>query len=502
MPATMSSENKSKPKVLIVGAGLGGLLLGALLEKAGVPYSIFERASVVKPLGSALSVGPLVLPILQQLGIYEEFLSISKYMTHINMYNESLKPYKPSDYSLVEEFTGYGYYIVTRPQLYNLILRLVPPEKLHFGKRVNVISDQGNKVIIETSDNAIHEGDILVGADGAHSSVRQHLYGTLKAKGELSKSDQEDLPFSCTCLVGQTTHLDPKEFPVMNEPVCQFQIVLGKDKPYTWIVFSTAQNTLAWMVIRHLSRQTNRTDMGSRLKSNESVEWGCHAALAMCDETRSFPIPIGDGKLTLGTLYDRTPKELISKVMLEEKVFKTWHSGRVVLLGDACHKLHPSSGQGAVTAMHDAIALANLMYAIPSNSSKDITQALKEYQAERYPAAIQSFKSSQQGSRVLEKGPTGAVALYVSTHAPLWLWKSVLEKMLRHRPLIGFLDPIERKGTVAPVISPSTEKARALFEKRRKSQQKREKQERQQKEVKGKLYEEQQQQEATQVVVT
>lgn len=74
--------------------------------------------------------------------------------------------------------------------------------------------------------------------------------------------------------------------------------------------------------------------------------------------------------------------------------------------------------------------------------------------------------------------------------------------MLRHRPLIGFLDPIERKGTVAPVISPSTEKARALFEKRRKSQQKREKQERQQKEVKGKLYEEQQQQEATQVVVT
>lgn len=129
--------------------------------------------------------------------------------------------------------TGYGYYIVTRPLLYDLILRQVPPEKLHFGKRVNIISDQGDKVIIETSDNATHEGDILVGADGAHSSVRQHLYATLKAKGELPKSDQEDLPFSCTCLVGQTKSLDPEEFPVMKEPVCQFQIVLGKDKPYT-----------------------------------------------------------------------------------------------------------------------------------------------------------------------------------------------------------------------------------------------------------------------------
>lgn len=49
--ATKPNENKSKPMVLIVGAGLGGLLLGALLEKAGVPFKIFERASVVKPLG-------------------------------------------------------------------------------------------------------------------------------------------------------------------------------------------------------------------------------------------------------------------------------------------------------------------------------------------------------------------------------------------------------------------------------------------------------------------
>ncbi|KAG0285917.1 hypothetical protein BGZ96_009921 [Linnemannia gamsii] len=480
----MANENNSKRTVLIVGAGLGGLLLGALLEKAGVPYKIFERASVVKPLGSALSVGPLIVPILQQLGVYEEFLSISKCMTHIAMHNESLKPYKPTDYSLVEEYTGYGYYIVTRPLLYDLILRQVPPEKLHFGKRVNIIADQGEMVVIETSDNMTHEGDILVGADGAHSTVRQHLYKTLKDKGSLPKSDQEDLPFSCTCLVGQTTPLDPEEFPIMKESVCQFQVVLGKGKPYTWIIFSTAQNTLAWMVMRHLSRQTNRAEMVSRLKSSESVEWGCHAAMAMCDETRTFPIPIGDGKLNLGTLFDRTPKDQISKVMLEEKVFKTWCSGRIVLLGDACHKLHPSSGQGAATAMHDAVALANLMYAIPSTSSKDISQILGEYYAERYPAAIEAFKNSQQGARVLGKGPSGIVALYVSTHAPLWLWKSVLEKMLRHRPLVGFLDPIERKGSLAPLVSPSTMKARALFERRWKiQQQQKEKEKQEEKEV-------------------
>jgi len=40
-----------KPKVIIVGAGLGGVVLGALLEKSNIPYVIVERAEVVKPMG-------------------------------------------------------------------------------------------------------------------------------------------------------------------------------------------------------------------------------------------------------------------------------------------------------------------------------------------------------------------------------------------------------------------------------------------------------------------
>ncbi|KAF8962165.1 hypothetical protein BGZ46_001216, partial [Entomortierella lignicola] len=55
----MSSTTR-KPKVLIVGAGIGGLTLGAILEKASIPYEIFEKASELKPLGSAISVGPSV----------------------------------------------------------------------------------------------------------------------------------------------------------------------------------------------------------------------------------------------------------------------------------------------------------------------------------------------------------------------------------------------------------------------------------------------------------
>lgn len=65
-------------------------------------------------------------------------------------------------------------------------------------------------------------------------------------------------------------------------------------------------------------------------------EWGPQGVEAMCEEVRDFTVPGGkDGQvLTMGDLIDRTPKDLISKVMLEEKVFDTWFSGRTVLLGD------------------------------------------------------------------------------------------------------------------------------------------------------------------------
>ncbi|KAG0029782.1 hypothetical protein BGZ82_007725 [Podila clonocystis] len=76
----------------------------------------------------------------------------------------------------------------------------------------------------------------------------------------------------------------------------------------------------------------------------------------MAKEVRSFKFPgTKDGKLlTLGEYVDRTPKDLLAKVMLEETVFDTWYGGRVVLLGDACHKMNPCGGIGALNAMHDA----------------------------------------------------------------------------------------------------------------------------------------------------
>ncbi|KAK3830313.1 MAG: hypothetical protein J3R72DRAFT_456226 [Linnemannia gamsii] len=459
----MTSQQDEKPTVLIVGAGLGGLMLGALLEKSSVPYIIFERATAVKPLGSAISVGPTLLPIFQQIGIYDDILAIGKYMSFTESYKESLEPYRPTDYRPIDEFTGYGQYIVARPKYYELMLKQIPPHKILFGHRVLNVTEQNNKAVVHLSNNETYEGDIVVGADGAYSAIRQRMYEMLKAKGELPESDHEELPFSCTCLVGQTVVLDPEEFPVINDPHCSFRIVRG-EKPFTWITFSTAQNTLCFMVIHHLSKKTSKAAQEQRFRNNENSEWGAYPAQTMCEETRDFPIELSDGKTrTLGDLYDLTPKELISKVMLEEKVFETWHHGRAVLLGDACHKLNPSGGHGAVTAMHDAIALANLIYAMPSKTQEDITKIFEEYHKERIPAVMESYNNSQLFSKLMDRGIVGFLLLYFITHMPFWLWRILLAKTVRYRPQVGFLPQIPLQGTVVPFVSPSEQKARSIF---------------------------------------
>ncbi|KAF9547150.1 hypothetical protein EC957_008830 [Mortierella hygrophila] len=434
-----------KPEVLIVGAGIGGLLLGALLERANVPFTIFERTSSVKPLGSALMIGSNLLPLFEQLGIDEEFISIGKPTMDCSIARQkgdgavhqttvSFQPHLG--------FTGYKSYIVSRPMFYDLLLKQIPPHKIHFSKRVLSIVENDEKVTIQTADNGLYEGDIVVGADGAYSAVRQRMYEGLKQEGKLPKSDQEELPFHCTCLVGQTTVVDLEDFPEVKNDMSPFFNTMGEDSPYT--VSSKAAEE-------------------QRFRESDNSEWGPLAAQAMCDETRHFPLPIGNKKRTMGDIYDWTPKTQISKVMLEEKVFQTWYSGRKVLLGDACHKLDPSGAHGAVTSMHDAIALANLIYALPANTNKAIEKSFAEYQKERIPHVMESFKNSQDLALFMDRGFAGALAMFVMQKMPQWLWALALKKMIVNRPTAGFLKPIAPKGTVPAARSPSTEKARAVY---------------------------------------
>ncbi|KAF8979484.1 hypothetical protein BGZ52_004854 [Haplosporangium bisporale] len=429
--------NLEKPKVLIIGAGIGGLMLGNFLEKGGIPYAIYERAKEVKPLGSVMALGSTFGPLFQQIGILDDFKAIGKPNTGLQFLDEDLNPLFLMDFSSRPRNCGAEHYLVARPDLYDLLLRQIPKEKIHMNKKVLNFMQNDDGVMIRCHDNQTHHGDILVGADGAYSAVRQHLYKELKSKNLLPASDDVPLPFSCVCLVGQTEVLDPEEFPELNLPYSKFNTILGRNQ-FSWVRATTKQNTVCWIVTQFLTKESSKQNDAFR-----NSEWGPEAAEAMCNEVRHFKMPGGkDGKvMTVGDYIDRTPKHLISKVTLEEKVFQTWYGGRTVLIGDACHKLNPAGGAGAVTTIQDAATLANWICTLQSKKASEIEDSFKEYHAERYPLVKAAYESSK-------------------------IFNHVGGKMASARPQLSFLPLVKDTGLAKPMPQASLDKTLEIIRKR------------------------------------
>lgn len=196
------------------------------------------------------------------------------------------------------------------------------------------MSQDDQSVRIECADKSTYQGEILVGADGAYSAVRQALYESLKTENKLPASDQVPLPFTTTCMVGQTVPLDPTEFPELLQPLSNFHHIKGDNKPYSWMTGNTADNRICWVVVEYLERESSKASSSYR-----NSEWGKEATELWCKQIYDYPITVGPegSQMTMGKMLDKTPKDLISKVMLEEKVFDTWYHGRTVLLGDGMY---------------------------------------------------------------------------------------------------------------------------------------------------------------------
>ncbi|KAF9425487.1 hypothetical protein BGZ76_003213, partial [Entomortierella beljakovae] len=169
-------KDNEKLEILVIGAGIGGLMIALMLEQIGIHYHIFERASEVKPLGAAILFSSHKLAIMDQLGLYDDLLQISKPISGADFYRGDGKPIGQLwGESGVESF-GYEDLVFSRPDFYDILRRRVPNEKISFKKKVLKTEEKEGKAIIHCSDNTSYIGDILIGADGAYSGVRQSLY--------------------------------------------------------------------------------------------------------------------------------------------------------------------------------------------------------------------------------------------------------------------------------------------------------------------------------------
>ncbi|CAO3572751.1 unnamed protein product [Mortierella alpina] len=442
-------------KVLIAGGGIAGLTLAVLLERAGIDYEVYERATSVRPLGTALSIGPSVMPMFAQLGLLDQFRALSNENNYALNYNEDLQLTGTVNYTELLERNGWPNSVIARPQLYDLLYSQIPPEKVHMNKKfasaLQQQQDGTGGVTIQFVDGTTAHGDILVGADGGYSGVRKDLYEQLAKQGELPLSDLEELSCSSICLVGQTGPLSPEKFPHVAEKYCRFENISGKDKPYTWLTFTLPRNRICWMVIEHLYLETNRAAIIS------NAEWGPGATDAMLDKVRDFPLPSGaEGtQLTMADLIDETPRDGISQAALEGKFFETWYAKQTVLIGDACHKMYPSASQGANTAIQDAIVLSNYLHSMPDKTPASITKAFEGYHQERVGSARQAYDTSERFRQLFRKRLINTLIRAAVKYIPQFIWNRAFDRLYSNRPQVAFLPLIPDHGLIKAFPQPS-----------------------------------------------
>ncbi|KAF9169833.1 hypothetical protein BGX20_009772 [Mortierella sp. AD010] len=428
------------PVVMIVGGGIGGIMLGMLFERLNLQYHIFERATELRSLGSVMTVGPNILPVFEQLGLLEEVMKLSLPCPGLSIYNHKLDKLG-NIMALSAKETGYDSVLFARPRLYELMKKQIPPNKISLGKKVLTVKEKDDKVLISCSDGSIYEGDLLIGADGAHSAVRQNIFKTMDELDILPKDDLESFHIGYINMVGVAT-VDSEKYPQTNDGIAHFVTVLGKDNT-NWNVAKVPDNQICWA----LGVQLSPTE--AKVQHFRNSEWGPEANETMLEEFGSKPCPWGG---VMKDIFDATPKNLISKVFLEEKIFKTWHHSRAVLIGDG--SMLPSAGQGAINAMQDAVILVNCLHDIGNEYTvENLTVAFQEYYRQRYQRSADLVKGSNTMGKIMS-GQTWSERIIRHTlfnFIPNSVQAKISAKVASYRPQITWLPLIENRGTT-PVL--------------------------------------------------
>ncbi|GJJ71388.1 hypothetical protein EMPS_03738 [Entomortierella parvispora] len=176
----------------------------------------------------------------------------------------------------------------------------------------------------------------------------------------------------------------------------------------------------------------------------------------MIDEFRDKPCPYGG---TLSAIIDATPEDLISKVHLEHKFFRTWFHKRSVLIGD-----------GAINALQDATILANCLYDLKDNSQQSITAAFQSYE-QRHSRAKEQYENSLLFSKILSgKTLTERLVRHLFlNYLPKWFLQDKMRRSFEYRPQATFLPMVPFKGT-GPVFPQPPSKRYQLEQEAKKQQ--------------------------------
>jgi 6-hydroxynicotinate 3-monooxygenase len=355
--------SRKQPKIAVIGAGLGGAAAAALLQRSGFDVEVYEQAPAFTRLGAGIHMGPNILKIFEKIGIAKHLEGMSSTPSH--WYS---RDGFTGEYLSKIPLTGYGstYCTVHRGDLHALQISAVDAQSLHFGKRLQALDDNGSDVRLTFEDGTSVTADIVIGADGINSRVREVLLGAEKP--------------NYSGWVGHRALISGEKLQKYGLDFEDCVKWWGPDR-HMMVYYTKADRSEYYYVtgVPHPAWEFDGAFTASSREEMAETFAGYHPVVQALIESTDT--------VTKWPLFNRNPLPL-------------WSKGRLVLLGDACHPMKPHMAQGAAMAIEDAAVLTRCL---AETGLGDYRTAFSLYEASRRDRATRVQTVSNANTWLLEQ---------------------------------------------------------------------------------------------------
>jgi len=348
------------PRIAIVGGGVGGLAAALALERRGADIVVCEQSPALNEIGAGLNLSPNALMALRALGVEDAVIALgceSDFLT-IRSWRSGRVISRMRRGSFRQQF-GAPHLSVHRADLLDVLRRALKTVDFRLGARCIAVEQRGRGAVARLADGGEIEADVVVGADGIHSVVRESLFGPAAPRFT-----------GCICWRGMATaSAVPRDI-----AVAEGAMWMG---PHGHVVHYPVRRGELINIVAHVDSDAWTEESWTRecdLSEVTTAYAGWHE-----DLLRLYPYSVRWYKWAL---YDRDPPE-------------RWSKGRVTLLGDSAHAMLPYLGQGAAMAIEDACVLA----AAIARYADDLDAALVAYERLRVPRAKAAVLGSRERAR-------------------------------------------------------------------------------------------------------
>jgi 2-polyprenyl-6-methoxyphenol hydroxylase-like FAD-dependent oxidoreductase len=336
-------------RVVIIGAGIGGLAAAVALRRVGVKSLIVERADSIQEIGAGLSIWSNAVNALRELGVESRVMDSASVVERNMVRSPAGALLAVSEYGAIGGSAGAPSICVHRAVLQRILLEELPPAWVRTGARCVGFDD--STAILENGERI--EADVLVGADGISSAIRAGLHGA---------EPPRYAGYTCWRGILRSKGVLPARSALL---------AAGAGKQFG--LWPCGAGQLFWFLTQNAPR-------GTTAKKQETV--------ALCRDWAS-PVP---------EIIEATPEDaIVQNDIVDRPPLRWWGRGRVTLLGDAAHATTPNLGQGACMALEDAVVLAHCF-----STFRPAETALREYERLRVPRARAIVRGSWQAGRILQ----------------------------------------------------------------------------------------------------